>query len=72
MSSEVFYLLDPTLGVSMLEGKISCHVDGIRRSLRLRSGGSINPLPGPLGPGVRSIRSKGPEGRHIIAVQERV
>jgi hypothetical protein len=47
MSFEILYLLDPAQGVCMLEGNISRRVEGIWRSLRLRPGGSIHPLPGP-------------------------
>jgi hypothetical protein len=70
MSSEILYLLESAHGVCMLEGNISHRVKGIRRCLGLRPGGSIHPLPGSSGPGPRSKRSKGPEGRHFIAVYE--
>ena len=47
MSSEILYLLDPAQGVCILEGNISRCVEGKRRWLRLRPGGSTHPLPGP-------------------------
>jgi hypothetical protein len=41
----------------------------VLRTLWIRPEGLAHPLPGPRGPGLRSIRSKGPEGRHILQAE---